>query len=90
MAFGKEIQTHFGVSAPYWKIDEIRDDFRSKQAGVVLRGYASKDVADARKGALGEVYIEITQADYIPDMTREQVYAHLTKNTLEWRDAEFI
>jgi hypothetical protein len=90
MAFGKEVQTHFGVSASYWKIDEIRDDFRSKQAGVVLRGYASKDVADARKGALGEVYIEITQGDYVPDMTREQVYNHLTNKTLEWCDAEFV
>jgi hypothetical protein len=90
MAFGKEILTHFGVTAPYWKIDEIRDDFRSKQAGVVLRGYATKEVADARKGALGEVYIEITQEHYIPDMTRAQVYEYLTTKTLEWRDAEFV
>jgi len=90
MAFDIDIMSPHDVVANYWKIDAKMDDFRSKQLDVLLRGYPKKETADARKSALMDWNVRIEGNNYVPDMTREQIYTWLKENTLEWRKAEFI
>ena len=43
MAILLEIENQFGVINNYWRIDEIKANFKTNKAKVVLNGYANKE-----------------------------------------------
>lgn len=75
MALIKSIPTEFGVSAEYWNIGAIQEDFKGKGTEVTFYGYANKQARDEEKQPLSAGKVQIAGDEYIAGATRAQLYA---------------
>jgi hypothetical protein len=75
MALIKSIPTEFGVSAEYWNIGAIQEDFKGKGTEVTFYGYANKQARDEGKQPLSAGKVQISGDEYIAGATRAQLYA---------------
>lgn len=87
MALIKPVETDYGVFATYWHIGCIQEDFKGKGAEITFYGYASETARVAGKQPLSAGKLEISGAEYSPDMTRPAVYA-LMKLRSDFQGAE--
>lgn len=87
MALGKAFSTPFGVSATYWKIANVIDDFIGGMAKVVLAGYVSKDARLAGAQPIVSQTVDIRGEAYTAEMSRASLYAAIKADPV-WADAE--
>ena len=86
MALSKTIPTTFGVSASYWNISAVAEEFGEKWVRVVLSGFVSPDARAAGNIPLAKVETMLQAEQYVPDQTRAQLYG-LLKASPDWSDA---
>lgn len=87
MALIKSIPTDFGVSAEYWNIGAVQEDFKGRGTEVTFYGYASKQarVDGAQPLAAGKV--QIAGDEYVAGADRAALYA-IIKQRPEFEGAE--
>ena len=74
MALGKTFATPFGVSALYWKIANVTEDFIAGAMKVVLAGYISAEARQAGAQPLVAQTIEISGDAYAVEADRAAIY----------------
>ena len=87
MALKKSVMTEFGVTAEYWNIGAVQEDFKGKGTEVTFYGYASKDARDAEKQPLAAGKVQIAGDEYVAGADRAQLYA-IIKQKPEFEGAE--
>lgn len=87
MALIKSIDTDFGVSAEYWNIGAVQEDFKGKGTEVTFYGYASKDARLAGKQPLSAGKVQIAGDEYIAGADRAALYA-IIKQRPEFEGAQ--
>ena len=87
MALSKSFTTPYGVSAVYWKIANVTEDFMAKSMKIVLAGYVSAEARQADAQPLVAQTIEITGEAYVADANRAAIYA-AAKAMEVWTGAE--
>ena len=75
MALIKSIPTEFGISADYWHIGAVQEDFKGKGTEVTFYGYASKEARDAGKQPLSAGKIQIAGDEYVAGADRAALYS---------------
>jgi hypothetical protein len=75
MALIKSIPTEFGISAEYWNIGAMQEDFKGKGTEVTFYGYANQQARIEEKQPLSAGKIQISGDEYIAGATRAQLYA---------------
>ena len=74
MAIRVEIETDFGVTAEYWNIGAVQEDFKGRGTEVTFYGYASKEARDNGSQPLSAGKIQLVGEDYVPGADRAQLY----------------
>lgn len=74
MALQKSIPTDFGVSADYWNIGAVQEDFKGKGTEVTFYGYANKAARDAGAQPLSAGKITIAGEEYVAGADRAALY----------------
>lgn len=87
MALLKSIDTDYGISAEYWNIGAVQEDFKGKGTEVTIYGYASKEARDAGKQPLSAGKVQIAGGDYVAGADRAALYA-LIKQKPEFKNAK--
>jgi len=87
MALRKEIMTEYGVTANYWSIGAVQEDFKGKGTEVTFYGYASAEARAAEKQPLAAGKVQIAGDEYVAGATREQLYS-IIKQKPEFEGAE--
>jgi hypothetical protein len=87
MALGKEVATTFGVSASYWKVANIIEDFMQSAAKVTLAGFVSQAARTAGNQPLAAVQVDLTGDSYTAEMDRAALYSAI-KALPAWTGAE--
>lgn len=87
MALGKTFTTPFGVSAIYWKIANVTEDFLAGTMKVVLAGYVSAAARLAGSQPLVAQTIDITGDAYSVEADRAAIYTAI-KAMEVWVGAE--
>lgn len=77
MALQKDTPTEFGDDdfASYWNIGEIHDDIRNGVVRIVFFGYKNAAAKSAKRTPKGAAQVELSGADYIPNITKAECYA---------------
>ena len=75
MALIKSIPTDFGISADYWNIGAVQEDFKGKGTEVTFYGYASKEARDEGKQPLSAGKVQIAGEEYVAGADRAALYA---------------
>ena len=75
MALIKSIPTDFGISADYWNIGAVQEDFKGKGTEVTFYGYASKEARDEGKQPLSAGKVQIAGEEYVAGADRSTLYA---------------
>jgi len=90
MAFGKSMETRFGIPAVYWRISMFQADHNSGNGSVVLEGFAS-ELAARTKGLLpiAQHQIQYIENEFSIDDTRADIYQKLKTKT-PWSGATDI
>jgi len=87
MALLKSIDTDFGVSAEYWNIGAVQEDFKGKGTEVTFYGYATKEAREAGSQPLSAGKVTIAGEEYIAGADRSILYATI-KQRPEFEGAE--
>jgi hypothetical protein len=87
MALIKSIDTDYGISASYWNIGAVQEDFKGKGTEVTFYGYASKETRDAGKQPLSSGKVQIAGNEYVAGADRAALYT-IIKQKPEFEDAE--
>lgn len=87
MALIKSIPTDFGISAEYWNIGAVQEDFKGQGTEVTFYGYASKEARDAGAQPLSAGKIQIAGEEYVAGADRAALYA-VIKQKPEFDGAE--
>lgn len=74
MALIKDIDTEFGISATYWNIGAVQEDFKGRGTEVTFYGYANKDAREAGKQPLSAGKVQISGEEYIAGADRAALY----------------
>jgi hypothetical protein len=77
MALLKSVITDFGVSATYWNIGAVQEDFKGEGSEVTFYGYANKQARLDGKQPLSAGKVQFSGSDYVAGATRAQLYAKL-------------
>jgi len=75
MALLKSIDTDYGISATYWNIGAVQEDFKGQGTEITFYGYASKEAREVGKQPLSAGKLQISGNEYIAGANREQLYA---------------
>ena len=75
MALLKSIPTEFGVTADYWNIGAVQEDFKGKGTEVTFYGYASQQAREDGKQPLSAGKVQISGEEYVAGADRAQLYA---------------
>lgn len=75
MALIKSIETDFGISAEYWNIGAVQEDFKGKGTEVTFYGYANKEAREAGKQPLSAGKVQIAGDEYVAGADRAALYA---------------
>jgi hypothetical protein len=75
MALLKSIDTDFGVSAEYWNIGAIQEDFKGRGTEVTFYGYATKEAREVGAQPLSAGKITIAGDEYVAGSDRAALYA---------------
>lgn len=87
MALSKAFVTNFGVTALYWKIANVTEDFIANTMKIVMAGYVSAEARQAGAQPLAAMPVELAGEGYTPERDRAALYAVL-KTSPQWADAE--
>jgi hypothetical protein len=87
MALGKVFSTPFGVSAIYWKIANVMNNFLAASVKVVLAGYVSKEARLAGAQPIVSQTVDIQGEAYAPELSRASLYAAIKTDPV-WLEAE--
>jgi len=87
MALIKSIMTDYGVSANYWNIGAVQEDFKGKGTEVTFYGYASKEAREAGKQPLSAGKVQIAGEEYVAGADRAALYS-IIKQKPEFEGAE--
>jgi hypothetical protein len=87
MALIKSIPTEFGVSASYWNIGAIQEDFKGRGTEITFYGYASEQARLEEKQPLASGKMQIAGEEYIAGADRAALYEFI-KQRPEFEDAE--
>lgn len=87
MALKKEVMTEFGVTAQYWNLGAVAEDFKGKGTEVTFYGYASEEARRAEKQPLAAGKVQIAGDEYVVGADRAQLYA-IIKQRPEFEGAE--
>ena len=74
MALLKSVETDFGVSAEYWNIGAVQEDFKGRGTEVTFYGYASKEARDSGKQPLSAGKVQISGDEYVAGADRAALY----------------
>lgn len=74
MAILKSIQTDFGISAEYWNIGAVQEDFKGQGTEITFYGYASEQARLAGAQPLSAGKVQLTGADYVAGADRAALY----------------
>ena len=86
MALEISIDTEYGISATYWNIGAVQEDFKGKGTEVTFYGYASKEAREAEKQPLSAGKVQFGGDEYIAGADRATLYG-LLKQRSEFSDA---
>ena len=89
MALLKSIPTDFGITAEYWNIGAVQEDFKGKGTEVTFYGYASKEARDEGKQPLSAGKVQIAGDEYVAGADRAALYA-IIKQRPEFEGSEDI
>ena len=87
MALIKSIPTDFGISAEYWNIGAVQEDFKGQGTEVTFYGYASKEARDEGKQPLSAGKVQIAGEEYVAGADRAALYA-IIKQRPEFEGAQ--
>ena len=87
MALIKSIMTDYGISANYWNIGAVQEDFKGKGTEVTFYGYASKEARDAGKQPLSAGKVQIAGDEYVAGADRAALYS-IIKQKPEFDEAQ--
>ena len=87
MALIKTVDTDFGVSAEYWNIGAVQEDFKGRGTEITFYGYASKEARDSGKQPLSAGKVQISGDDYVAGADRAALY-QIIKRKPEFEGAE--
>jgi len=87
MAFIKSIDTEYGISATYWNIGAVQEDFKGKGTEVTFYGYASQEAREAGKQPLSAGKVQIAGDEYVAGADRALLYVTI-KQRPEFEGAE--
>jgi hypothetical protein len=87
MALIKSIMTDYGVSANYWNIGAVQEDFKGQGTEVTFYGYASKEAREAGKQPLSAGKVQIAGEEYVAGADRAALYS-IIKQKPEFEGAE--
>ena len=74
MALLNIVETDFGVTASYWNIGAVQEDFKGGGTQVTLYGYASKEARQAGKQPLSAAQVTLAGQDYVAGADRATLY----------------
>lgn len=77
MALLNTVDTDFGVTASYWNIGTVQEDFKGKGTQVTAYGYASKDAFTAGKQPLAAAQVTFAGEEYVAGADRATLYSLL-------------
>ena len=77
MALSHTVETEFGVTASYWNIGAVQEDFKGKGTQVTMYGYASQEAREAEKQPLSAAQVTLAGDDYIAGADRTTLYAKI-------------
>lgn len=77
MALLLNVPTEYGVDATYWNIGAYAEDYKGGGGQVTIYGYASETARRDGKQPLAAGQTQVGADDYMPEMTREQLYVFL-------------
>ena len=89
MALLKSIPTDFGITAEYWNIGAVQEDFKGKGTEVTFYGYASKEAREEGKQPLSAGKVQIAGDEYVAGADRAALYA-IIKQRPEFEGSEDI
>jgi len=75
MALIKSIPTDFGISASYWNIGAVQEDFKGRGTEVTFYGYASKEARLDGKQPLSAGKVQVAGDEYVAGADRGALYA---------------
>jgi len=75
MALSHTVETEFGVTASYWNIGAVQEDFKGKGTQVTLYGYANKDAFTTGKQPLSAAQVTLAGEDYVAGADRNTLYS---------------
>ena len=87
MALIKSIMTDYGISANYWNIGAVQEDFKGKGTEVTFYGYASKEAREAGKQPLSAGKVQIAGDEYVAGADRAALYS-IIKQKPEFDEAQ--
>lgn len=89
MALKKELKTEFGVTAGYWRIARIDQNFSQRIAAILMEGYADKEARQEGARPLETKAFALTGELFTPDIDREQIYTLLKSSNQDGKDESF-
>ena len=89
MALLKSIPTEFGVTADYWNIGAVQEDFKGKGTEVTFYGYASQQAREDGKQPLSAGKVQISGEEYVAGADRAVLYA-IIKQKPEFEGAQDV
>lgn len=87
MALIKSIPTEFGVSASYWNIGAVQEDFKGRGTEITFYGYASEQARLDENQPLAAGKIQIAGEEYSVGADRAALYEFI-KQRPEFEGAE--
>ena len=74
MALLNIVETDFGVTASYWNIGAVQEDFKGKGTQVTMYGYSDQAARLAEKQPLSAAQVTLAGADYVAGADRATLY----------------
>jgi hypothetical protein len=74
MALLKSIDTEYGISATYWNVGAVHEDFKGQGTEVTFYGYASQQAREQGKQPLSAGKVQISGDEYVVGADRAQLY----------------
>ena len=77
MALLNTVDTDFGVTASYWNIGAVQEDFKGKGTQVTVYGYATETARTEGKQPLSAAQVTFAGEEYIAGADRATLYGLL-------------